>query len=126
MTLREITRDEGRFTVAEQGVPNRYLALSLDGEDVLFIQVQVSSHEKIPGPFALCHLTHDRFDAHVLRAIKYAINSLFRPFLKSIGVFHFAGVVPQRVTSWTKLMRMLGFDVWLVDDHKLQVIYEEV
>lgn len=120
LDITEITRDEGFFTVSEQGLPNRYLCCSLDGDPFLYVQLQ------LPGfapDIAVAHLSHVRFGPQTLKAMRDGLP-VVKQFAKDCGVRKIVGVTDGTVKNWARLMHMIGLDPWQLDNGWQRVIVE--
>jgi hypothetical protein len=124
LRVEQITAEQGEFPHADDpSGENVYFACSL-GEKV-FCYVQIIIVQIGNDLSAFFHLTHKCFSPGIFKAMRMALQHYFRVYLKELGVRDFVGMARVRTKNWSRLMNLLGFDVYQLPDGRL-FIREEV
>ena len=112
LLVEEITRQQGEFNNGEYVGRHQYLACYLD--DILFCYVHLNY---LPGTdVALVHLTHKRFGAQVLKAMREAV-AVVKGYIRQNGYGRMVGLVDgEKVRNWARLMHLIGLDPWQLPD----------
>ena len=120
LVINEIQREQGVFSHPEQGLDNRYLKCTLDDTPVLYVHLMFSYEDD----FALAHLTHVRFGAQVLKALRSGLSDV-KAFVRGCGVHRLVGLTDGAVHNWARLMYLIGLDPIQLPDGR-QIVVEEV